>query len=94
MRVKRVTKIELDEPVPVYDLTVPITENFQLAAGPFVHNSKDIADAVAGAIFAASSSRHIRGGKVVQTADGQRVRVSQGIKRRNPVRRSSKRTQS
>jgi len=31
----------------VYDLTVPKTENFALTSGVFVHNSKDVADAVA-----------------------------------------------
>ena len=48
MRVQKVTKITLQEPIPVYDITVPGTENFCLAAGPVVHNSKDVADAVCG----------------------------------------------
>jgi hypothetical protein len=36
---------------PVYDLSVPETENFALAAGVFVHNSKDLADSLAGSVF-------------------------------------------
>lgn len=34
----------------VYDLTVPVYENFALACGVFVHNSKDTADALCGAV--------------------------------------------
>jgi intein/homing endonuclease len=36
------------EVLPVYDLTVDKTHNFALASGIFVHNSKDVSDAVAG----------------------------------------------
>jgi hypothetical protein len=36
--------------VPVYDIEVPETNNFALTAGIFVHNSKDVSDAVAGAV--------------------------------------------
>lgn len=35
---------------PVYDIEVDETSNFLLEAGVFVHNSKDIADSVCGAI--------------------------------------------
>lgn len=49
MKVKKVTKKTLDKAVPVYDLTVPYLENFVLANGAVVHNSKDVADAVCGA---------------------------------------------
>jgi hypothetical protein len=48
MRIRSIKKVTLDEPIPVYDITVLETENFCLAAGPVVHNSKDIADAVCG----------------------------------------------
>lgn len=54
MRIRRVTRLHLDEPVPVYDLTVPRTENFALAVGPFVHNSKDCSDALAGVMWTLS----------------------------------------
>lgn len=43
----------LDEPVPVYDIEVDDYHNFGLSAGFFVHNSKDLADAVCGSIYAA-----------------------------------------
>ena len=45
-KVKQVNKVTLDEPVAVYDLEVDEWDNFALAAGVFVHNSKDLADAV------------------------------------------------
>lgn len=56
MRVRSVRKIQLNTPVPVYDLTVPETENFGLAAGPVVHNSKDTSDALAGSLYSLSQS--------------------------------------
>lgn len=37
-KVRKVEFIELDEPIKVYDLTVPEFENFALDAGIFVHN--------------------------------------------------------
>lgn len=49
MRVVKVTPISLIDPVPVYDMEVPGTSNFKLAAGPYVHNSKDVHDGVVGA---------------------------------------------
>lgn len=39
--------IELDTPCPVCDLTAERNSNFCLASGEVVHNSKDMADAVA-----------------------------------------------
>lgn len=53
-RVKSVVKTLLQSPVPVYDLEVPHYHNFALGAGCFVHNSKDLTDAVAGSIAAAA----------------------------------------
>lgn len=41
----------------VYDLTVEETENFALDSGVFVHNSKDVADAVAGCLYTLSRHR-------------------------------------
>ncbi len=59
MRVKAVRRILLEKPVPVYDLTVQGTENFKLANGPFVHNSKDVADALAGVVYGLTVRREI-----------------------------------
>ena len=42
-----VIPVVLSEPVPVYDLEVDEYANFALASGVFVHNSKDVSDAVA-----------------------------------------------
>ena len=50
MKVKSVKKVKLSEPVPVYDITVPGYENFCVAPGVVVHNSKDLADAFAGVV--------------------------------------------
>ena len=49
-KVKRIDRVLLDEPVPVYDLEVDVWSNFALDCGVFVHNSKDCADAVAGVV--------------------------------------------
>ena len=48
MRIKSIRRLKLRAKVPVYDITVPETENFCLANGVVVHNSKDVSDAVAG----------------------------------------------
>lgn len=39
--------------ISVCDLTVPGTENFLIGSGLVVHNCKDTADAVCGAVFSA-----------------------------------------
>ena len=49
--VKNVEYIDLPSPVPVYDLTIRNNPNFALAAGVFVHNSKDVSDALAGVCY-------------------------------------------
>lgn len=41
----------LSEPVPVYDISVLNNSNFVLFNGVVVHNSKDMADSVAGAVW-------------------------------------------
>lgn len=58
-KVKSVSTINLDMPIPVYDITVPETNNFALAAGVFVHNSKDLSDAVCGSVADALESEEI-----------------------------------
>jgi hypothetical protein len=44
------------ESAPVYDIEVPLTSNFALGAGIFVHNSKDVSDAFVGAVENALST--------------------------------------
>ena len=56
-RILSVTKVDGFE--EVYDLAVPGTENFALASGVFVHNSKDVADALAGVVKGLTSLREI-----------------------------------
>ena len=51
MKVVSVKAVELPKKVPTFDITVLGTENFRLASGPFVHNSKDVSDAVAGVVY-------------------------------------------
>lgn len=41
-------------PIPVYDIEVVDNHNFLLGAGVFVHNSKDLSDSLAGALFNAT----------------------------------------
>jgi len=48
-RILSIIRRKVDE--LVYDLTVPGLENFALASGVFVHNSKDCADAVCGVVY-------------------------------------------
>lgn len=48
--VKTIVQTNGDEE-DVYDLTIEDTPNFALDAGVFVHNSKDIADSLAGALY-------------------------------------------
>jgi hypothetical protein len=51
----------------VYDLSVPGTENFALAAGVFVHNSKDVADGVAGSFYSCITDEDALHHEVTQT---------------------------
>ena len=50
-----VEKRDFSDPQPVFDIEVPATDNFLLAGGVIVHNSKDVADSFAGAVFNALS---------------------------------------
>jgi hypothetical protein len=52
-RIRFTELVELEEPAWVYDLEVDTHHNFALTAGVFVHNSKDMADALACAVQAA-----------------------------------------
>lgn len=54
MRIKSKKEIVLETPIPVYDIEVPETSNFTLSSGVIVHNSKDISDGLAGALYNAS----------------------------------------
>jgi hypothetical protein len=56
-RVLSIKLLQVNE--PVYDLTVPKWENFALASGVFVHNSKDCSDAIAGVVFGLTMRREI-----------------------------------
>lgn len=54
LSVRHVTSTE-----EVYDLTVPGFENFALSSGVFVHNSKDVSDALAGVVYGLTMRREI-----------------------------------
>ena len=54
VRVKLRKFITLDDEIPVYDIEVENIHNFPLGNGVVVHNSKDMADSLAGALFNAS----------------------------------------
>lgn len=65
-RVVSVTLIEVEE-TPVYDLTVDGSHNFALAAGVFVHNSKDLSDGCAGSHWSISEMEFEDDESVVNT---------------------------
>lgn len=50
-KVRYVIPVKLSELEPVYDLEVDRFSNFALSSGVFVHNSKDVSDAVAGVVL-------------------------------------------
>lgn len=68
MKIKSVRRIKLEKPVPVFDITVPLTENFALASGPVVHNSKDLADVWGATIWHLTETSS--GGKVYVPSKG------------------------
>ena len=55
--VANISRVLLSEHLPVYDIEVPEFNNFVLANGLIVHNSKDESDSLCGAIFNASKSK-------------------------------------
>ena len=55
-KIKSISKIELEEEIPVYDIAVPNYNNFVLANGAIVHNSgnihsKDMVDSMASVVY-------------------------------------------
>lgn len=52
--VSDITVEHFSDPVPVFDMEVPDSHNFLLASGVFVHNSKDMSDSLAGALWNAT----------------------------------------
>lgn len=61
MRIKSKRIIDLEEEVPVYDITVPKTHNFVLANGIVVHNSKDIMDGIIGSYWSCKTAKRSGG---------------------------------
>ena len=57
-KVRAVIPVKLSEPVPVFDLEVDEHSNFALCSGVFVHNSKDLADSLAGIVFTLTTRYH------------------------------------
>ena len=55
-KIKQIRQINLNVSEDVYDIEVPKTHNFKLANSCVVHNSKDVADGLAGAVFATWSN--------------------------------------
>jgi hypothetical protein len=52
--IKSVEIIKFSDPMPVFDMEIPKTHNFLLDVGVFVHNSKDMSDSLAGALYNAT----------------------------------------
>ena len=94
MKVVSVKHVKLPEPVPTYDISVLDTENFRLASGAFVHNSKDVADSVAGTVFILYSkvARFGRGKRSSGLAESREAPPSEEIAR--PVRKVRLRQQT
>ena len=68
--IKSIEYINYSDPIPVFDMEVPKTHNFLLSAGVFVHNSKDMADSLAGALWNATLHKQslIDGMELLETA--------------------------
>ena len=70
MKIKSKRIINLEEKIPVYDITVPYTHNFALANGIIVHNSKDVMDGIVGSYWACKTVKPAGGIiTIVNTAD-------------------------
>lgn len=54
IRVQSIVILKYSDPIPVFDMEVPETHNFLLKCGVFVHNSKDMSDSLAGALWNAT----------------------------------------
>ena len=52
--ITNITTEHFSDPIPVFDMEVPETHNFLLGTGIFVHNSKDMSDSLAGALWNAT----------------------------------------
>lgn len=50
-KLQYIAEVELTGLTKVYDIEVPVTNNFVLANGVVVHNSKDIADSLCGSVY-------------------------------------------
>lgn len=59
MKVTSVTVVKLEVAVPVYDLGAHPYENFCLANGAVVHNSKDLSDSFAGVVYGLTMQRTV-----------------------------------
>lgn len=55
VKIKKLKYRFYKEPISVYDMEIYVNHNFLLDAGVMVHNSKDISDSFAGAIYNAST---------------------------------------
>lgn len=67
-KIKSIKRISLDSPTPVYDLEIKEGNNFCLANGVVVHNSKDIADALCGSLWSCLQFQR-QGKAMVSTGD-------------------------
>lgn len=59
-KVREIIRIDVPTPIPVFDLEVDEWSNFALAGGVFVHNSKDVADCIAGVVSTLMGNRAYR----------------------------------
>lgn len=57
MKIKSKKLIHSEEPIAVYDISVPETHNFALGNGVIVHNSKDVMDGIVGSYWACKTAK-------------------------------------
>jgi len=82
----RVVEVRQGSLRDVYDLSVPGTENFALTAGVFVHNSKDVSDAVAGVVWLCLNDERAMHESVADLEFEPRTRVGQTARAANDTR--------
>ena len=60
MKIKRTSILKLSTSIPVYDIEVANTHNFKIKNATFVHNSKDLADAVGQVVYNCHINPHFQ----------------------------------
>lgn len=84
---KRIINVD---PTPVYDMTVPDTDNFLLWNGIVVHNSKDICDAAFGALYSIYCDKETAFNQVEEKKLEEYSSMIKSLARKNTTRFSNR----